>query len=104
MSKPVERRDPWLALVAGVLGVAAGAFWLLCAYFVLRSRLSDDPATDPHGYALIFSTVMSLPAAALAAVGLAFAVPRRVRGWVTAIATSVVVAGTVLLFVALFTS
>ncbi|MEV6280640.1 hypothetical protein [Nocardia sp. NPDC051832] len=104
MSKPVERWNPWLALVAGIPGVAAAAFWLLCVDVVLRSRLSDDPASDPHGYALMFGTVLSVPAAILAVAGLTFAVPPRVRVLVLSIAAPVFLGGSVLLFAVLFSS
>ncbi|MFI6868562.1 hypothetical protein [Nocardia sp. NPDC050406] len=104
MSKPVEYWSPLLGVVAGVLGLLAGAFWLECLYLALRSRLSDDPASDPHGYALIFSTMLSVPSAVTTGFCIAFAVPPRIRGRAIAVAATVLSVGTGLLFVSLFSS
>ncbi|WP_194814162.1 hypothetical protein [Nocardia sp. XZ_19_385] len=88
-----------LRITIGIVCLVTCMFWGLCAFNVLSSRISTDPATDPHGYRLIFSTVLSVPAAAITAVTLPYVVPRRI----TAIATTILFLGTAMLFVALFT-
>lgn len=56
--------------IAGLLGSTAGFLWLLCMYLVARSGFSSDPAIDPHGFALMFGTVVGLIAGLLFAVAL----------------------------------
>lgn len=65
--------------VAGLLGSTAGFLWLLCMYLVARSGFSADPAIDPHGYALIFGTVVGLIAGLLFAVVLPAVFPAERR-------------------------
>ncbi|WP_280388076.1 hypothetical protein [Nocardia wallacei] len=88
-------------VVAGAIGVAAGAIWVLCVLVVLDSRWSTDPAADPHGYRLIFATILSVPAAVVAAVGLPFVFPRRSRTLAAWVVTVVLFLSTAVLFVAL---
>ncbi|UGT61606.1 hypothetical protein [Nocardia asteroides] len=64
-----------MRIVAGIIAALSGAFWLLCGYRVLESRFATDPAVDPHGYALIFGAVLSLPAGLVCALAL----PARAR-------------------------
>ena len=71
-----------IAVSALLIACAAGLFWLRCVYIVLHSRLSTDPLTDPHGYELLFGTVLALPAAAVVAATAPFVVapgPSRTR-------------------------
>lgn len=85
-----------MRIVAGIIAAVSGAFWLLCGYRVLESRLATDPAVDPHGYALIFGTVLALPAGLICALAL----PARTRR----VALPVYAAVSVLLLAALFTA
>jgi uncharacterized membrane-anchored protein len=66
-------------VAAGVLSAAAGGLWLWCAVTVLNSRLATDPATDPHGYGLIFGTFLAIPAGLAWVLALPFAFPQRHR-------------------------
>jgi hypothetical protein len=45
--------------LAGILGGMASLLWLYLTYVVLDSRFSTDPAGDPHGYGLMFGSVMA---------------------------------------------
>ncbi|MFD3706102.1 hypothetical protein ACFWUP_23430 [Nocardia sp. NPDC058658] len=85
-------------LVAG----GAGLFWLRCMYIVLRSRLSTDPLTDPHGYELLASTVLALPAAIVLAIAVPFVVePGARRARLAKIAATLLVVLTALPLTAL---
>lgn len=70
MTQPAETRTNPLVLavqiVAGVVGGLATVIMFVLVAMVLRSRLSTDPATDPHGYVLIFGTMMTLTTAVIA--------------------------------------
>jgi uncharacterized membrane protein SpoIIM required for sporulation len=90
-------------IVAGVVSLAAGGLWLLCAISVLRSRFATDPAVDPHGYMLIFGTFLAVPAGLVCALALSFAVVDRARARVVRIAMPSFVIASVLLVVALLT-
>ncbi|MEV0063136.1 hypothetical protein [Nocardia sp. NPDC050718] len=71
-----------IAVAAGAIVAVAGLILLRCVYIALRSRLSTDPLTDPHGYELIAGTVLAFPAAAVVAVAAPFVVapgPGRTR-------------------------
>ncbi len=72
-------------VVAGLLGSTAALLWLMCLYLVARSGLSSDPGIDPHGYGLMFGTVVGLIAGLLSAVSLPGALPvdrrRRATRW-----------------------
>lgn len=56
----------WFAIVvravSAVVGGVAGLVWLWCAFMVLVSRLSTDPASDPHGFGVMFGLVFGIPA------------------------------------------
>lgn len=70
-------------IVGGLLGGAAALLYLLLAAMVLRSVLDTDPAVDPHGYGVVFGTVLSIPAG-LVAIGLlplVLPAPKRARGY-----------------------
>ncbi|MEV6660181.1 hypothetical protein [Nocardia fluminea] len=72
---------------------------------MLHSRLSTDPLTDPHGYELLFGTVLALPTAAIVAVAAPFVVepgPSRIR--LAKIVVTVLIALTALPVVALLTA
>ncbi|MEU8900657.1 hypothetical protein [Nocardia sp. NPDC048505] len=78
-------------IVAGLVCAAAALLWLLCVAGVLSSRLSSDPADDPHGYRLIFGTMLSLPAALVTGLTLPVALPHR---RITVVANAVLLLGT----------
>jgi hypothetical protein len=90
--------------LAGILAGVASLLWLFLAYVVLDSRFSTDPAADPHGYGLMFGSVMALVVGLVVAVVLPFAfVPsRRARIAGFAMATYAVVS--VLLLAAWFSA
>lgn len=78
--------------VAGVVSVAAGALWLLWAFVVVSSRFSTGPAGDPHGFGLIFGTMLVIVTGLVFAVSLPFAFTseRRLRVGRIAMATYLV--------------
>jgi hypothetical protein len=90
--------------LVGVLGGVASLVWLFLAFVVLDSRFSTDPAGDPHGYGLMFGSVMALVVGLAVTVVLPFAfVPsRRARATRIAMATYAVVSA--LLLAAWFTA
>lgn len=101
----IDRRRLAVAVPAGLLGAVAGLFWSRCVFVVLRSRISDDPRADPHGYGLIFGSVFALPAAAILIVALSFVVPPgRSRTRVARIVAPPVFGASLLLLVALVTA
>lgn len=89
-------------VVAGMLGSTAGFLWLLCMYLVARSGLSTDPSIDPHGFALMFGTIVGLIAGLLFALVLPAAFPSDRRRTVSRICTAGVVVATALLYAALY--
>jgi len=91
-------------IVTGVVSTATGALWLWCAIGVLKSRFATDPAVDPHGYVLIFGTVLAIPAGLACALTLPFALPRRARARAVGIAMPTFVIASVLLIAALLTA
>lgn len=101
---PSSTRRPMLRVIlrvlAGVVGVAAGLLWLCCLWIALPFHFSSDPATDPHGYGLIFGTVFSLPTGLAAALAVPFAFPARHRRRVGRTLIPVLVVVTVALWVA----
>ncbi|MGW0159740.1 hypothetical protein ACWDUN_10505 [Mycobacterium sp. NPDC003323] len=88
--------------VAGLLGSTAGLLWLLCMYMVARSGFSADPAVDPHGYALMFGTVVGLIAGLLFTVVLPAAFPVEHRRRALRRCLVVFIAVTALLYAALY--
>ena len=59
-------------VLAGVIGGAAAVIFALMASLVVRSLLG--PASqDPHGYSVIFGTLLALPSGLLAVVLVPFA-------------------------------
>ncbi|MFC9898126.1 hypothetical protein ACFVMC_30920 [Nocardia sp. NPDC127579] len=92
------------SLVLGGIGAAATALWVRLAYIVLSSRFSEDHPIDPHGYGLIFGSLMSVPVSAVAIVTLAYTVPRRYRARVTLVGTMILFLGNATLFVAWFSA
>jgi hypothetical protein len=89
-------------VVAGLLGCTAGFLWLLCMYLVGRSGLSADPLVDPHGYALVFGTVVGIPAAVLCAVALPAAFGPRHRRTALRVCLPALAVPTALLYAALY--
>lgn len=91
-------------ILAGVVSVAAGGLWLICVIGVLRSRFATYTAFDPHGYALIFGTVLAVPTGLICALTLPFAVPRADKARAFGIVTPTFVITSVLLVTALLTA
>lgn len=91
-------------IVAGLVGVLAGAVFAWCAVAVLRSRFSADLQVDPHGYVLIFGTILSIPAGLITAVALPWAFARRHRRLAYGITVPVVLVLCALLVAALLTA
>jgi hypothetical protein len=98
----------WLTItvrvVTGLLSAAAGLLWVWCAFIVVSSRLSTDPAHDPHGYGLIFGSMLALASGLVAAVAVPYAFPTRLRLRTMRIAMATYVACSVLLIAAWFTA
>lgn len=91
-------------VVAGVISAAAGVLWAFCAFIVVSSRFATDPAHDPHGYGLIFGSVLALASGLVAAIVAPFAFPARRRSRVTLIATATYLISSALLVTAWFTA
>ncbi|WP_304116446.1 hypothetical protein [Mycolicibacterium bacteremicum] len=89
-------------VVAGLLGATAGLLWVLCLYLVARSGFTGDPAIDPHGYALIFGTVVGLLAGLLFAVVLPAAFPAGTRRRASRVCAGCYLAVTIGLYTALY--
>ncbi|MED5812844.1 hypothetical protein VST63_10775 [Mycolicibacterium sp. 050232] len=72
------RQQAMLALrcVVGVIGGCAVAFWALVVYAMLGSAFDTNPATDPHGYGIVFGVLISVPVSLFWALLLPFAAPR----------------------------
>lgn len=84
--------------VAGILGSAAGVLWLICVYLVASSGFASDPATDPHGYGLMFGTVVGVIAGLVFALTLPAAFPSSQRRRAARICLLVFVVTTALLY------
>lgn len=93
-----------MRILAGVVSLAAGGLWLMCVIGVLRSRFATYTAFDPHGYALIFGTLLAVPAGLVCALTLPFAVPREGRARACGIVIPTFVVASVLLVAALLTA
>ncbi len=87
--------------VAAVLGLTSALLWLMCMYLVARSGFSADPATDPHGYALMFGTVVGVLAGVLSVVVLPAAFPDARRRRASRICLLLFAGPTVALYLAL---
>lgn len=89
-------------VIAGVVSTGAGALWLSCVFLVLSSRFSA--AGDPHGYGLIFGTLLAVVTGLLFALALPFTFPRQRRPRIERIAMATYAVTTVLLFAAWFSA
>lgn len=92
------------AVLAGAIGAVGTCVLLRCIYLVLGFRLANDPAFDPHGYGLIAGTVLSVPAAVVAALAVPFAFPTGHRARVARITTPALLVITAALWVAFLTA
>ncbi|MBF6340934.1 hypothetical protein IU450_34345 [Nocardia abscessus] len=70
----------------------------------LSSRFSTDPGYDPHGYGLIFGTVLAIPAGLLTALASPFVFPAGGRTRAFGIALSAFAITSALLLAALSTA
>lgn len=91
-------------VVAGVISAAAGLLWAFCVFTVVSARFTTDPAHDPHGYGLIFGSVLALATGLIAAMMVPFAFPARRRPRVTLVAMATYVICSALLVTAWFTA
>ena len=87
-----------------VFGGGAAAFWALIVYVMLSSAFDTNPATDPHGYGIVFGVLISVPLSLFCALVLPFAAPRRLWGRAFAISLLALVALNALVFWALSVS
>lgn len=90
--------------VAGVIGGGAVAFWALVVFAMMSSAFDTDPATDPHGYGIVFGVLISVPVSLFWALVLPFAAPRRRWGRAFAISLLSFLALNALVFWALSVS
>lgn len=90
--------------VAGVIGVGALAFWALVIFGVLSSAFDTDPATDPHGYGIVFGVLIAVPVSLFWALVLPFAAPKRRWGRAFAVSLLALLALNALVFWALSVS
>ncbi len=90
-----------LRILAGVVAGVCGLAFVVLALLVLSS-LFGPPSRDPHGYAIIFGTIMAIPAGVLAAAFAPFAFASHQRGRVARISTWTVVAVLAAFFAILF--
>lgn len=74
-------RAQWALVGRCVAGIVAAAAALICAAlaFLLLGSLLSGPGTDPHGYVLIFGSMMLVPTTIVGAAALPFVVPRHHR-------------------------
>lgn len=87
-----------------VIGGGAVVFWALIVYAMLSSAFDTNPATDPHGYGIVFGILISVPLSLFCAVILPFAAPRHWWGRAFAISLLSLVAISALVFWALSVS
>lgn len=90
--------------VVGLIGGCAVAFWALVVYAMLGSAFDTNPATDPHGYGIVFGVLISVPVSLFWALVLPFAAPRRWWGRAFAISLLSFLALNALVFGALSVS
>ncbi len=90
--------------VAGVIGGGALAFWALVIFGVLSSAFDTDPATDPHGYGIVFGVLIAVPVSLFWALVLPFAAPKRRWGRAFAVSLPALLALNALVFWALSVS
>lgn len=87
--------------LAGFIGGGAVVFWALVVFMALNSAFDTDPATDPHGYGIVFGVIISVPVSLFWALVLPFAAPKRWWGRAFAISLLALVSLNALLFVSL---
>lgn len=105
--REVERQDQTvlgIRWVAGVIGGGALAFWALVVFGVLSSAFDTDPATDPHGYGIVFGVLIAVPVSLFWALVLPFAAPKRRWGRAFAVSLLALLALNALVFWALSVS
>ncbi|MEV0673633.1 hypothetical protein [Mycobacterium sp. NPDC050441] len=89
---------------AAVIGGGAVAFWAFVVYVMLGSAFDTNPATDPHGYGIVFGILISVPVSLFWALVLPFAAPKHRWGPAFAISLLSLVALNALVFWALSVS
>lgn len=101
-----QRYQAMLAIrcFVAVIGGGAVVFWALIVYTMLSSAFDSNPATDPHGYGIVFGILISVPLSLFCALILPFAAPRHRWGRAFAISLLSLVAINALVFWALSVS
>lgn len=84
--------------ISAVIGGTAAAFWALVVFVMLSSAFDTNPATDPHGYAIVFGVLTSVPVSLFCALVLPFVAPKRWWGRAVAISLLALVAVNALVF------
>ncbi|MBS9533421.1 hypothetical protein KIH27_07430 [Mycobacterium sp. M1] len=86
---PQERFSglPIIRIIAGVIGGGALLLTLMLLWAVITSVLDTNPFADPHGYVIMFGTLIGFICAITATVVLPMALPARRwrRGWAIAV-------------------
>lgn len=78
VSHPTQRRAGTWGIVGRVLaGVISAAAAVVSAWLVvaLLSSILGPPSQDPHGYVLVFGSLLLVPSACVGALALPFATP-----------------------------
>lgn len=88
----------------GIIGGGAAVLWALVVFVVLSSAFDTNPATDPHGYGIVFGVLISVPLSLFWALVLPFAAPRHRWGRAFAVSLLTLVALNALVFWALSVS
>ncbi|MGV0813709.1 hypothetical protein ABQF34_17240 [Mycolicibacterium boenickei] len=106
-SSAANRHDQAMLAIracAALIGGGAVLFWGLVVFVMLSSAFDTDPATDPHGYGIVFGVLISVPVSLFWALVLPFAAPKRWWGRAFAISLLTLVALNALVFTALSVS
>ncbi|WP_434967423.1 hypothetical protein [Janibacter indicus] len=76
-----HHRSPWTIagqVIAALITTAAAVCSVVLALLVVESRLGPT-SNDPHGYTLIFGSLLLVPTSIVGAIALPFVPPRRRR-------------------------
>ncbi|MFV8166483.1 hypothetical protein ACNQVK_31020 [Mycobacterium sp. 134] len=106
---PSEAKRNYQAMLAircfvGIIGGGAAVLWALVVFVMLSSAFDTNPATDPHGYGIVFGVLISVPLSLFWALVLPFAAPRHRWGRAFAISLLTLVVLNALVFWALSVS
>jgi hypothetical protein len=90
--------------VACIVSTVAGGLWPFMAFTAVSSRFTTNPAHDPHGFGLMFGTMLAVVIGLVVVVALPFAFPSERRARVGRISMATYLVSSALLFAALFTA